>query len=101
MGQRLQLQSLLEILLGSSSVYFQPKNNVQMDYPAVVYNRDFGITEFAGNYPYRHTKRYQLTVISRTPDLPILDEILNLPMCTFDRHFVADSLNHDVFNLYF
>jgi hypothetical protein len=101
MAPRLQLQSLLEGLLGSRNVYFQPPNNVQMQYPCVVYHRDSANTEFAGNNPYRNVKRYQVTVIDKDPDSVIPDKIADLPMCTYDRFFTADNLNHDVFTLFF
>lgn len=99
MGQRLDLQTLLEDL--APHVYFQPPANVQIEYPCVVYVRDNARTQFAGNAPYRYTKRYQVTVIDRDPDSEIPDKIAALPMCIFNRHFVVENLNHDVFNLYF
>lgn len=101
MGQRLELQAILEGLLGNSNVYFQPPATVQMQYPAIVYRRDDIDTEFAGNQPYRLTKRYQVTVISRDPDSNIPGKVAELPSCTFDRFYAADQLNHDVFKLYF
>lgn len=101
MGQRLQLQSLLEALLGSNQVYFQPPSNVQMSYPAIVYARDTEDTKFADNVPYRRTKRYTVTVIETDIDSPIPDKVAELPRCSFSRHFVVDTLYHDVYNLYF
>lgn len=101
MGQRLQLQNLLSNLLGLPNVYFQPPANVQMEYPCIVYKRDFARTQFAGNAPYRRTKRYQVTVIDRNPDSDIPDKVAMLPMCTFDRHYATNNLNHDVFTIYF
>lgn len=100
-GRRLELQALLEDLLGSRNVYFQPPANVKMQYPAIVYSRDAADTQFAGNRPYRRTKRYQVTVIDRNPDSPVPDKVAELPMCAFERFFTADNLNHDVFGLYF
>lgn len=101
MGLRLQLQDLLEGILGTEFVYFQPPANVQMQYPCVVYNRDKAVTRFADNNPYRYTKLYEVTVIDRNPDSLIPDKVAALPMCIHNRFFVADNLNHDVFNLYF
>lgn len=101
MAPRAQLQALLEELLGSDRVYFQPPANVQMQYPCVVYVRDNANTKFAGNNPYSYTKHYQVTVIDRNPDSPIPDKVAELPMCTHSRWFAADNLNHDVFSLYF
>lgn len=101
MGQRLQLQSILEELLGTSNVYFQPPANVHMKYPCIVYKRDTGRSLFAGNKPYRFTKRYQVTYISGNPDDAVPDKIAELPMCVFDRHYAANHLNHDVFSIFF
>lgn len=101
MAQRLQLQSLLEEILGSSNVYFQPPSNIQMQYPCIIYKWDSAETIFADNSPYRYSKRYQVTVIDSDPDSGIPDKIAALPMCKFDRFYPADNLNHDVFNLFF
>ena len=101
MGQRLQLQSLLESVLGSRNVYFQPPANILMQYPCIVYSRDKADTKFADNSPYRYTKRYQVTAIDINPDSSIPDLIAVLPLCTYDRFFTADNLNHDVFTLFF
>lgn len=96
---RLQLQSLLEDI--TPNVYFQPPNNLQMQYPCIRYERDRADTKFAGNSPYRLTKRYQVTVISTDPDSDIPDKVAALPLCTHQRFFVADNLNHDVYTLFF
>lgn len=101
MEKRLELQDLLEFTLGSPNVYFQPPANVQMKYPAIVYERDQADSKFAGNALYRYTKRYMITVITKDPDSEVPDKVAALPMCLFSRHFAADNLNHDVFNLYF
>jgi len=100
MDQRLKLQTLLEATLGSRNVYFQPPNNVQMQYPAIIYKRDNDRTQFAENSLYRRTMRYLVTVIDRDPDSEIPQKVAKLPMCRFDRHFAVDNLNHDVFTLY-
>jgi hypothetical protein len=96
---RLALQTLLEAI--TPRVYFQPPNNITMQYPCIIYKRDFAETQFAGNNPYRLTKRYQVMVIDRDPDSGIPDKIAELPMCAFDRFYTADNLNHDVFTIFF
>lgn len=98
---RVKLQLLLEQILGSEEVHFNPPSNVQMQYPSIVYSRDNAVTRFAGNAPYLYKKRYQVTVIDGNPDSDIPDKVAALPMCTFNRHFKADNLNHDVFTIFF
>jgi hypothetical protein len=100
-GSRVALQALLEALVPDEKVYFQPPANVEMQYPCITYERDYARTEFADNAPYRHTKRYQVTVIDRSPDSEIPDMVARLPLCSYQRHYTADNLHHDVFDLYF
>jgi hypothetical protein len=99
--KRLELQGVLEGLLGSSNVYFQPPANLAMQYPCIVYQRDNARTDFAGNLPYRYTQRYQVTLIAKDPDDETLVRVASLPQCLFNRYFAAGNLNHDVFVLYF
>lgn len=102
MGRRLDLQALLEAILESGSVYFQPPANVKMQYPCIVYSRDAADSSFADNGSYRFTQRYQVTYIDRNPDTDaMLRKIIALPLCTYRRFYTADGLNHDVFTLYY
>lgn len=98
---RLKLQSVLEDILGSRNVYFQPPTNITMKYPAIVYTRVSDKTKYAGNSLYSRYIKYQITVMDRDPDSQIPQGVSALQNCSFDRHFVADSLNHDVFNIYY
>jgi hypothetical protein len=99
MAPRVQLQSILESIV--ANVYFQPPSNVQMEYPAIVYERAPADSTFADNEPYSVTKQYQLTMITRDPDEAAFDTIAALSMCTHERFYVADNLNHDVFTIFF
>ena len=101
MGQRLQLQSMLELILGSENVYFQPPTNVQLKFPCIIYKRDYAETTYADDIPYHYTQRYQVISIDRNPDSQIPRRIADLPLCAFDRFYTADNLNHDVFTLFF
>lgn len=83
------------------NVYFQPPESVKLDYPCIIYNRSSGDTQFADNKPYTFMNRYQVMVIDRDPDSEIIKKVASLPLCVMDRHYTADNLNHDLFNLYF
>jgi hypothetical protein len=101
MGQRLELQDLLIQILGTDQVYFQPPPTVSMEYPCIVYRRDFELTRFADDKPYSLRKRYQVIVIDRDPDSVIPDKVAELPLCIYDRFYTTENLNHDVFKLFF
>lgn len=101
MPPRANLQTLLEVILGSNAVYFQPPSTVKMVYPCIVYERASLNTKFADNNPYSLEKRYSVTVIDFDPDSLIPDKIAKLSKCSFNTHFTKDNLNHDVFTLYY
>lgn len=98
---RSDLHSLLVSLNPTGKVYFQPPNGMQMVYPAIVYKRDYRVTQFANNKPYIGTKRYQVTIIDQNPDSGIPELVAALPKCAFSRFFATEGLNHDVYDLYF
>lgn len=99
MGKRSDLSAIFHSF--TENVYFQPPPKHMMDYPCIVYNRSGIKTDHADNTPYNQTKRYEVTVIDRDPDSPITDKVAMLPLCSYDRSFAVDNLNHDVFTLYF
>lgn len=99
--RRLELQALLETLLGSDNVYFQPPSSKKIEYPCIVYNLDYMSTSYANNFPYIHANRYSVTYISKRPDTKIPDILKQLQFCSFVRFYTTDSLNHYVFRLYF
>lgn len=101
MGTRLQLQTLLETVLGSRNVYFQPPESIRISYPAIVYSLSDIQQRFANDKTYHGWKRYNITYISTNPDDDMIDALLELPKCSFDRRFVSDNLYHNTFNLYY
>ena len=101
MGRRLDLHELLVGVLGSRNVYFQPPSTEKMRYPCIVYQRSRLDVKSANDSAYSMTTGYMATLIDPNPDSTIFEKLARLPMCRFDRHFTADSLNHDVFTLYY
>ena len=97
MGTRLELQNLLENIIESRNVYYQPPESVKINYPAIVYSREDIVNVFADDIVYAQNHTYKLTVIDPNPDSEIVNKISKLSMCRFDRHFKSDNLNHDVF----
>lgn len=99
MERRVELHELLCNILGSRNVYYQPPESIKMKYPAIVYSRDGIPNDYADNIPYRQSHIYQVIVIDADPDSKIVGRISQLPMCSFNRHFESENLNHDVFTL--
>jgi hypothetical protein len=100
LDRRKEFNGILEQLLGSDHVYFQPPEDRTMEYPCIVYERDNPSLEPADNFPYAVTQGYQVTLIDGNPDSDVVDKLLALPFCAFNRHFATSGLNHDVFVIY-
>lgn len=101
MADRLDLQSLLEELLESRNVYYQPPEAIKMQYPAIRFSKKRIEAVHANDSKYLIRDCYELIVISRKPDDPVIKKLLMLPYCSYDRHYVADNLNHDVLTIYY
>lgn len=100
MASRLELQSRLEELNGNRNVYYNPPENLKMEYRAIRYSKKTPRVKFADDSRYSSINCYELIVISRTPDPDVVDKLLELPYCSYDRHYRADNLYHDVLTFY-
>lgn len=101
MGTRLDLQNKLVELLGSKHVYYQPPESVKIEYPAIVYSKNDIRTTRADDSVYSKRTQYEIIVIDKKPDNKVIDELLKLSYCSYDRHYNSDNLNHDVLTLYY
>lgn len=99
--RRLQLHEILCDILGSRYVYFQPPSTIQMKYPCIIYARGDQNERYADGFLYSYKIMYDVTIIDPNPDSAILYELRKLQYCSFDRHYVQDNLNHDVFTIYY
>ena len=100
MADRLELHSVLQELLGSSNVYYQPPESIKMQYDAIRYSKKNIASKYANDRKYSMTDCYEVIVISRLPDIPVIKKLLSLPYCSYDRHYIADNLHHDVLTIY-
>jgi hypothetical protein len=99
---RSDLQELLDSLVPEGKrAYFQEPGNLQMSYPCILYKRSDVQFEHADNSPYAKRNRWTITVIDPDPESTILAKVEALPTVSFDRHYVAENLNHDVYTIFF
>lgn len=101
MDRRPQFQALLEGLQTGVKVYFQPPEDMKMDFPCIVYELDAGDSRFANNVPYNYEQRYEVKLISWKPEPTLHKKLVSLPKSIHARSYVADNLNHSVFSIYF
>lgn len=99
--RRLQLHKILLGIMDTGNVYHQPPEKFKLKYPCIVYERSSDNVIHGDNIPYNRRLRYTLTLIDKDSVSKYLEPLMNLPMCSYDRHFTSDDLNHDVFTIYF
>lgn len=101
MASRLELQTKLEELLGSRSVYYNPPESQKMEYPAIRYTKKNIDVKRASNVIHTQKTCYEVIVISVRPDDPVIEKLMELPYCSYDRPYKASNLHHDVLTLYY
>lgn len=105
MASREELQIKLEELLESKEVHYlapgSGSTKFKMGYPAIKYSKSNIDTTYANDSVYSMRDRYEITVIARLPDHPVIKKLLRLPYCSYDRPYIADNLYHDVLTIYY
>lgn len=100
-NKRLELHEKIKSLPGIKKVYYQPPENLQMEYPAIVYSINDIYSRHADDIKYNNKIEYNITIIDKLPDNSAIDELLTWPLSSYNRHFVSDNFNHDVITLYY
>lgn len=101
MACRLKLQEKLEELLESENVYYNPPKSLEMKYTAIRFKKVTPNVQFANNSRYFNKDCFELTVISRRPEDPVIEKILALPYTRWNQSYPADDLYHDVITIYY
>lgn len=96
--RRLELSRKFKMIV--PNVYYQPPATVKMTYPCIRYELSRFYSVHAGNLRYMKKPRYTVTVIDRDPDSRIPFDLMEFPLCSFDRYYCADNLHHWVFGIY-
>jgi hypothetical protein len=96
---REDFQDMLESIMNTSNVFFQPPPAFKLSYPCIVYSLDDLVPLRANNEVYKLGTKYQVTYIDANPDSSVVIDLANLPRARFIRTFRADNLNHYVFTI--
>lgn len=100
MTTRIDVQNMLEELIGSRNVYFQPPSSMRIDYPCIVYSIKSVDNKYANNDIYKQDYFYELILVDSNPDSEYFHKLCKNPNCRFRNTYISDNLNHFVFNFY-
>lgn len=99
--KRKELQIILENILGSDQVYFQPPETIKMSYPAIVFSFDSIDNKKANNKQYITRFVFHATLITKSVNSDqFLNALLNLEYCSLDKPYMSDGLYHYPFTIY-
>ena len=98
---RLEIQSMLENILGSRNVYYQPPSSIQIKYPAIVYSLEGMTNNHASNGVYLTQKAYKVIYIDSNPDNEMVSVLNNIMHSVFNSYYVTDNLHHYAYTIYF
>lgn len=98
--RRLKLQGMLEEILGSRNVYFQPPESMKLNYPAIVYSRSPLTDIYANDRSYVRYHSFNVTLLDINPMSEYVEKILNIPFSSHVQNYKDNNLNHDVFKIY-
>ena len=101
MASRLELHETLCEVLGNGYVYFQPPTSLKMKYPCIRYSLSGIEGTHANNSLYKTDKSYELILIDSNIESEFVEKLMKLPLCRFNRFYIADGLYHWVFNIYY
>ena len=101
MSRRLELHDILVENQGLIMYTFNLPSTLKINYPCIVYELVGYDIKHANNRLYLGKERWKITCISKNPENPVPIKLMKLPLCSFDRSYTSDNLNHKVLNLYF
>lgn len=94
------LLHVLQQAVQHNRVYFQPPENLKIEYPAVVFHLSKIEIDHASDAPYKGAREYSVTLITKDPEPDVIDEILKIPYSSLDTTYISDGMNHFVFTVY-
>lgn len=101
---RIEVQYILEDAMSdvgyTPHVYYQPPESIKLIYPCIVYSRDRFDTRYANNHIYKDMVQYNVTVMDKDPESPLVQRLRDLTYCEMANEFTTENLHHFVFTLY-
>lgn len=100
MKTRLEMQEMLEGILGSSNVYFQAPPNTGMKYPCIVYKFNRFNRLNADNKPYLVTGNWEIHHMYKSIKNDLKEKfITEVDYCDMNRRIVNDGVYNDYYTI--
>ena len=88
--------------IGVENVYIDPPENLMMKYPCARVRLNNGRARYADNKTHIFTPNWEIIHIGYEPDDEIVPKMMYaFSRITYQRHYTADNLHHNLFTLYY
>lgn len=105
LNRRALFQSSLEKKMaetGEYAVYFRPPTGFRIEkYPCVVYDYSSSKFAYADNSFYIPYMKYEVTLLTRNPDDPGIEKLLEMPCSALFNSRTAAGINEFKFIIYY
>lgn len=86
--------------LASLALYFQPPENIKLEYPCIIYSFNGVVSTHADNIVYRVENKFSLMLITKQIEELLFKKLLELPSARYERLFVKEGLYHYVVTIH-
>ena len=102
MADRMQLHKILINLLGSDHAYYDPPENVKLQYPCFIYSDENPYVRNANNRLYTFTRAYNVIYINKNPDNGMTQKMFEaFQYVRAGSSYVTEGLHHYTFDIYY
>lgn len=77
-------------------LYYNPMANTLLTYPCILYKRNSIRQRHADNFGYHSYEEYQITIIDKRVDSPIIDVLLQNQYCRYSNEYISDNMHHTI-----
>lgn len=81
-------------------LYFQPPENLKLEYPCAIYSIANWPARNADNRIYFRKKQYRVVVIDKSPDSRLAQSLSEMPNSVFEKHYIFENLHHYSFTIF-
>lgn len=103
MSKRMLIRQILTEAIRKSNedykLFYNPTSNTILTYPCILYKRTGIRQRHADNVRYHSHEVYQITIIDKRVETPILPQLLENQYCVYENEFIVDNMHHTILKI--
>lgn len=103
MSKRMLIRQILTEAIRKSNedykLFYNPLSDDKLTYPCIIYKRDGIRQRHADNIRYHTHEVYQITIIDKRVETPILPYLLDNQYCVYENEFIVDNMRHTILKI--